>query len=167
MQSDPLQQLKDIHLPADPSWWPPAPGWWLLALLLTALLIWGIRKVYQAWQSGAPIRIARKLHAANTQAVQAGQLSAQEYAHQSNELLKRLLVRALGRTDLAQPAAQDWLEALDEISGSDSFTNGPGQALGPSRFQAHIEVDAEALDSAIQGLLQKVRPGTPSPRASA
>ncbi len=31
-------ELRDIHVPADPSWWPPAPGWWLLAVLLLAML---------------------------------------------------------------------------------------------------------------------------------
>ena len=30
--------LRDIHLPPEPSWWPPAPGWWVLAALL--LLAW-------------------------------------------------------------------------------------------------------------------------------
>jgi citrate synthase len=33
-------QLRDIHLPAEPAWWPPAPGWWALAVI--ALLIIGV-----------------------------------------------------------------------------------------------------------------------------
>jgi hypothetical protein len=34
--------LRDIHLPPQPSWWPPAPGWWALALLLLAVLLLGV-----------------------------------------------------------------------------------------------------------------------------
>lgn len=31
-------RLRDIHLPPEPSWWPLAPGWWALAVLLLAAL---------------------------------------------------------------------------------------------------------------------------------
>jgi len=34
--SDPLAQLRDIHLPEAVSWWPLAPGWWVLGALLVA-----------------------------------------------------------------------------------------------------------------------------------
>jgi len=34
-------QLRDIHLPPEPSWWPPAPGWWMLAALLLIMLLVG------------------------------------------------------------------------------------------------------------------------------
>ena len=39
MQSDPLQQLRDVHLPPDPSWWPPAPGWWILAAVIAVIIL--------------------------------------------------------------------------------------------------------------------------------
>ena len=38
--SDPLAELRGYHPPDPVSWWPPAPGWWLLALLILGLLTW-------------------------------------------------------------------------------------------------------------------------------
>lgn len=47
---DPLSQLADIHLPADVSFWPPAPGWWVLAaLLMCGLCLLGLVQ-FRRWQ---------------------------------------------------------------------------------------------------------------------
>lgn len=57
-ESDPLANLRDIHLPEPPGAWPPAPGWWLLALLIVlatvALCLWLYRKRRrEAWRREA------------------------------------------------------------------------------------------------------------------
>ncbi|MEZ5787938.1 MAG: DUF4381 domain-containing protein [Xanthobacteraceae bacterium] len=42
-----LEQLRDIHLPPGISWWPLAPGWWVLAgvVIVAALAVVGINHV--------------------------------------------------------------------------------------------------------------------------
>ncbi|MFG4038539.1 DUF4381 family protein, partial [Pseudomonas aeruginosa] len=38
---NPLDRLEPLIAPLPVGWWPPAPGWWLLAALLP-LLGWGL-----------------------------------------------------------------------------------------------------------------------------
>jgi hypothetical protein len=52
-----VPELRDIHVPADPSWWPPAAGWWLLAVLVLALLF----AAALAWRSARRRVRARRL----------------------------------------------------------------------------------------------------------
>ena len=54
--ADPLAGLRDIALPAAVSWWPLAPGWWLLlglvllfALALPLWLWWRHRRRCWRW----------------------------------------------------------------------------------------------------------------------
>jgi len=44
--------LRDIHLPEPVSWWPIAPGWWLLlaALLMIFIAAFIVRKIYRSKQ---------------------------------------------------------------------------------------------------------------------
>jgi hypothetical protein len=50
---NPLDQLRDIHLPEPISWWPPAPGWWLLALSVCALLGWLLTWLYRRYRANS------------------------------------------------------------------------------------------------------------------
>ena len=50
---NPLDQLRDIHLPPSVSWWPPAPGWWVLAFLLLAGIGYLLIRVRANWLAKA------------------------------------------------------------------------------------------------------------------
>jgi hypothetical protein len=50
MNPDLLSQLRDIHTAPAAPWWPPAPGWWVLALILLLILAWLIRRVISRYR---------------------------------------------------------------------------------------------------------------------
>ena len=148
MQPDPLQQLRDVHLPADPSWWPPAIGWWVLLLALTGVVTWLIYKGISRWRRGAALRRVKVLQQENYTALANGDITDLEFADRTNELIKRLLVRAMHQRSLAPLAGDAWLQALDQLSGTEMFTRGPGNALGSLRFQLEPEFDSAGLNDA-------------------
>ncbi len=160
MQADPLQQLKDIHLPVPPGWWPPAPGWWLLFALLLAGVGWGLLWLKRKRAKSAPLRQARHLYQQVWQEFQAGHLQPLEYLHQTNELLKRAVVFVEQQQDAGRIAAstsdQDWLLLLDQYSQTNSFSNGPGSVLGNRRFAPATEFEPHAVHQAVEQCFTKV-----------
>ncbi len=155
MENDPLQQLRDIHLPPDPGWWPPSFGWWVLALAAATLLAWGVWSAIRYYQARRPLRLARSHLAGLQSAYSAGEMSALEFVHACNELLKRLLVRAMDRGEYAVMTGTDWLAALDELGGNRFFSEGHGQVLGNERFQIAPLIDADALHQGISDLIEQ------------
>lgn len=158
MQPDLLQQLKDLHMPAAPGWWPPAPGWWILGALLVCGAGLVARIGWQGWRQRRPIRRARTLHAELARRYRAGDLDGRGYVNGCNELLKRLFVHGLGIDAARRVSDQRWLALLDAALGEPAFTAGPGRILGDARFAPAPAIDADALEHLMRRLLASISP---------
>ena len=134
-------ELRDIHLPADPSWWPPAPGWWMLAVIVIGLLTWLLlwlrkRNRRSRWQQQIMAEI---------DFIATNSTLRSDPPRLIGELSQ--LLRRSGR--LIDPAAStlsgsDWLAFLDGHLGGEEFSQGPGRIFldGPYQRQADFDVDA-------------------------
>ncbi len=100
---DPLARLRDIHLPPDVPFWPPAPGWIALAaLVVLVLLVLAIRE--WRWRRTLAYKALKALDAApNTDSRAAAAASA--------ELIRRILVTR-NRTQEATLTGAPWHEFL-------------------------------------------------------
>jgi hypothetical protein len=152
MNNNPLEQLRDIRLPAEPDLWPPALGWWLLAAMIITAVIMLSRIGLNAYRSRRPIRTAKKLIEQLFRQHDEGSLSDLGLVHQSNAVLKRLLVVALEIRHVGETSDRQWLLALDQISSTSDFSKGPGAILGMQRFNPAAKVDI----STFKPLLLKV-----------
>jgi Domain of unknown function (DUF4381) len=151
--NDALQQLRDLHLPAQPGFWPPAPGWWLLLALLVTLLVWLARRGWRYYQRQRPYRSAlsalgRLLHAAEQ-----GTVAQREVADTVNAVLKRALIHGAARHDAAALTDTAWLRYLDRLIADDVFSNGAGAALGNARFAPGFSFDAVAVCAAARRVI--------------
>ena len=158
MQSDPLQQLKPLHLPPDPSWWPPAIGWWILLLVLIILTGWTVYKMAKFFRAMRPVRHGKYLLSDLYASLKLGHISDEDFVHLSNQLIKRVLVPGLGKIRYSKLSGSQWLAELDSISGSNSFSQGAGKVLGNERFTENFSVDSDKLYLALNQLLKCIRP---------
>jgi len=152
MNPNPQQvlQLRDIHLPDAPAFWPPAPGWWLVAAVLLALLAWltivalrryRIRRQRQRVLS-ALASLEHKLASERTPDALA-RLSV---------LLRRLALMRFPRQRVAALTGNAWLRFLDESGGNGRFADGPGRVLAAGPYQRSLPSGLDAT-----GLVALVR----------
>ncbi|MCP8690065.1 DUF4381 domain-containing protein [Marinobacterium sedimentorum] len=139
-----LEQLHDLQLPAEVGFWPPAPGWWLLAALLLGGLIWAGIFLWRRWQRNRYRRAALKLLAEYQRQLQQDQ-DPQRYLTQVAQLLRRTALRAYPQQTLAGLTDNAWRQFLIDSSGLDGFNESTGDALLRGPYQAAIEFDTDAV----------------------
>jgi len=143
-QTDPLAQLRDIHLPSAIESWPPAPGWWGLAflgiLLSLILLYW----IWGKWQANKYRREAiRQLNKIAETYDSDG--DAILFLHDYQVLLKRVALTHYSRDLVANLTGEAWVAFLDESSNSSEFTMGGGQALIDGNYVEDPSINASEL----------------------
>ena len=139
---NPLDELRDIHLPGSVSGWPPAIGWWLLAILLLVML-------FTIWRYYKNTKKQRQLvnHALESleQLEADSALDAREWLQAMSALLRRIVINLHGRKDTAGLVGKKWLDYLDGQNKKKDFSEGVGQVLVTQPYQAVAEYDRQAL----------------------
>ena len=131
MNPDLLSQLRDIHTAAPVGWWPPAPGWWVLALLLLVLLIWLGRRVLARYR----VHQRRKQMLGWVDHLNANidpQRDPQAYLSTLNRIFKLVALRAFPDQHCAVLNGQEWVDFLIEKTKKMQSTESLGVlATGP------------------------------------
>lgn len=142
--STPGPVLRDIHLPAEPAWWPPAPGWWLLVVIVLAVV--GI--VVLVWRRHRRVRAKQRLVLDELD-----RLVARDREHGSSSLLQDLhqLLRRVARQHDAHATLQRgeaWRQTLARVP-VDAATLDRLFAIDQLIYQPQGEGDDEATVAAV------------------
>lgn len=127
MDPQQLLQLKDIHLPSNPSIWPLALGWWLLLAVLLAFTVWlffAIRKYlrvkkYKRTLFNELTKLEGKLKDSPDKNLIA----------ETNVLLRRIALAYCPEARVASLTGGDWLKFLDDSGNTQNFSKGAGRIL--------------------------------------
>jgi hypothetical protein len=144
MNANPQQllQLRDIHLPGAPAFWPPAPGWWLVVAVLLALLAWLTVAALRRY------RIRRQRQRVLAALASLEQKLASERTPdalaQISVLLRRLALMRFPRQEVAALTGRAWLRFLDASGGNGRFADGPGRVLATGPYQRSLPSDLDA-----------------------
>lgn len=149
MQTDPLNSLHDIALPAAVSPWPPALGWWLVLLggiLILGLSIFFVLRSYRRQQK-------RRIYLQALAQLEPEHSTA--YYAAVNRLLKQAVLAYRG------PAAktlsgQAWLNYLDKQVSQALFIPACGN-FATAVDNPHVKLDANMLHSTCEQWLRAIK----------
>ena len=117
-----LARLAPIHAPPPSGFWPPAPGWWGLVILLAMLIA-----AFVYWQHRPETRL-RRIALRELGVLEAAVSDDVDLAHQLEHLLRRYAVARFGRDAVANLAGERWI-AFIVAHGGQAFVGDAGASL--------------------------------------
>lgn len=145
---DPSQlQLRGLHLPEAIGWWPLAPGWWVLIVLLAVGFVWLALRAMRQRKINAPRRYAIK-ELARIEAEYLQHRDAVTLGRQISELLRRAMLAYAPRPEVAGLTGESWLQWLDSGMQVPYFHTEGGKSLlelpyrDPSSDLSDVDINA-------------------------
>lgn len=145
-----LSQLRDIQAAPPAPFWPPAPGWWVLAILVLLLLAWLARRAWRGWRVKQR-RGALLAHLRNIRASYDPVDAPQRYLSSVNRLLKVAAMRAFPDETPGALQGEDWVAFLAAKQAQPNAF----EALVCGPYQPQPEFDAGALEAAASEWLSR------------
>ena len=145
--------LRDLHLPDAIGWWPIAPGWWFVLILLAILVVYSLRRLYERRQHSAPRRYALR-ELARIEAEYLENRNSVALARQLSELLRRGMLAYAPRQEVAGLTGNAWLSWLDTGMPVPYFHTEGGKSLLQLPYR---DPDGDFSDVDIDALLSAVR----------
>ncbi len=127
---DLLAGLRDIHLPGPVSFWPPAPGWWLL---LAALVLVLVGAWLHARRRGRSLRRAALAELDGLETAYAAEPDAPALARGLSALVRRVALAGFGAGRVASLRGAAWSRFLCETSGG--FTPELAESLASALYR--------------------------------
>lgn len=140
-----LDRLRDAHPPEAPSWWPPAPGWWLVLVLALALALIALRWLPAWWRR---LQLRRRMFAALERAATAAEIS---------QLLRLAVLARFPERGAAGLHGESWAAFLESCDRAPGRFAGLRQALGEAPYRsAHGGDDIAGLRVAARAWMRAV-----------
>jgi cbb3-type cytochrome oxidase subunit 3 len=117
VKTDPLAQLKDIHLPNPVGFWPLAPGWYVLSIFILFLMCLFAFWLHKRHRHAVAKKQALKLLAHYQKQHEKASTTA---AHIS-ELLRRVALVYYPRAQVASLQGDAWLQFLNKTGKGIDF----------------------------------------------
>jgi hypothetical protein len=150
-----LQNLKDIHLPHPVNMWAVAPGWVILAVLLSGLVIFLSVIGYRRYKRRKTVKFAMK------RLKQLKQLNAENpedinIAVEISALIRRTALRYFPREKIAGLSGNDWLLFLNESGNTTQFSDETGRLLIDAPYRKNNTSDLMPLFALTQEWLAAI-----------
>ncbi len=143
--------LRDIHLPDAVSWWPPAIGWWiLLALIIVAIIF--VPKLYRRI-TYTPLKKVAENTFKHIVAKYNRSHDNSGFINETSRFLRQTAMSYCGREEIAQLTGEQWVKALNNISGQTHFNDEIKQSLLNAPYQKNVTIDTEQLIQSVQNWL--------------
>ncbi|KOR30183.1 hypothetical protein TI04_06855 [Achromatium sp. WMS2] len=151
-----LNELRDYHLPPPVSWWPLAPGWWIIIILSLLMITLGFTR----W-------LHYRRYTAAARRAQSGLIALRKILHQqgdvrlvlrsTSQLLRRFALTRFDKSQVAGLVSTEWLKFLDDHGGNGNFQSDLGKLLIDTSYRApNFIADKDGLDSQALELLELV-----------